>query len=315
MTSRPVVSILINNYNYANFLGDAIDSALGQTYTSFEVIVVDDGSTDASKEVILRYDDKITPVLKQNEGQASAFNAGFSVSKGDIICFLDADDVFLPHKLKRVVSSLQSESDEVGWCFHPLKLVDSNLSTLKPDLEPDLEAVENRQQSFLQVDVRHRMARGELGEPFVIPATSGMCFTRSCLKQIIPMPTSRSVSLNDSYIKFAAMGTHKGIIVSDRLALQRIHGQNLFTLRENNRDQKAEIFINTAFYIRKNFPTLSNFSDSLLATGLHLNPKVFDKESHDALLVKEYLNQRPFSSKVKIKIKQLFYKAKRAFLG
>lgn len=311
MTLRPAVSILINNYNYANFLGDAIDSALEQTYKSFEVVVVDDGSTDASKEVILRYGDKIIPVLKQNEGQASAFNVGFSASKGDIICFLDADDVFLPHKLEQVVSSLQFESGEVGWCFHPLKLVDSNLLSLKPDSE----AAKNRQQSSLPVDVRHRMVRGELGEPFVIPATSGMCFTRSCLKQIIPMPTSRSVSLNDSYIKFAAMGTHKGIIVSDCLALQRIHGQNLFTLRKDNRAQQAEIFINTAFYMHKNFPALSNFSDSLLATGLHLNQKVLSKDSHDFLLVEEYLNQRPFLSKVKIKLKQLFYKAKQVLPG
>ncbi len=311
MTSHPVVSILINNYNYADFLGDAIDSALKQTYQSFEVIVVDDGSTDTSKEVILKYGNKITPVLQQNEGQASAFNAGFLASKGDIICFLDADDVFLPHKLERIVCSLQFESDQVGWCFHPLKLVDSNLLPLKPDLE----AVKTGQQLSSPVDVRHRMVRGELGSPFVIPATSGMCFTRSCLKQIIPMPTSRSVSLNDSYIKFAAMGTHKGIIVTDCLALQRIHGQNLFTLRENNRAQKAEIFINTAFYIHKNFPALSNFSDSLLATGLHLNQKVLDKDSHCALFVREYLNQRPFSSKVKIKLKQLFYKIKQFLPG
>lgn len=308
MTSHPAVSILINNYNYANFLGDAIDSALAQTCTSFEVIVVDDGSTDASKEVILRYGDKITPVLKQNGGQASAFNAGFSASKGDIICFLDADDVFLPHKLEQVVASLQFESDEVGWCFHPLKLVDSNLLPLEPNSKAD----ESRQQSSLPVDVRHKMARGELGEPFVIPATSGMCFTRSCLKQIIPMPTSRSVSLNDSYIKFAAMGTHKGVIVSDSLALQRIHGQNLFTLRTDNRAQQAEIFINTAFYMHKNFPTLSNFSDSLLATGLHLDLNGLAMNGHNAFLCREYLNQRPLSSKMKIKLKQVFYKIKQA---
>ena len=92
----PLVSILINNYNYAQYLSQAIDSALGQTYTNTEIIVVDDGSTDNSREIINSYGNQIISVLKENGGQASAINAGFAASKGDIICLLDADDIFLP---------------------------------------------------------------------------------------------------------------------------------------------------------------------------------------------------------------------------
>src|SRR5207248_11792671 len=86
---RPLVSILINNYNYGRFLRDAIDSALRQTYTNTEVIVVDDGSTDDSRQIIAGYGSRIVPVLKENGVQASAFNAGFAASKGQWICFLD----------------------------------------------------------------------------------------------------------------------------------------------------------------------------------------------------------------------------------
>src|SRR5690242_15345928 len=77
-----LVSIIIDNYNYGQYLQAAIESALGQTYHNIEVVVVDDGSTDDSREVIGRYDGRITAVLKENGGQASALNAGFVRSHG-----------------------------------------------------------------------------------------------------------------------------------------------------------------------------------------------------------------------------------------
>jgi len=82
MVNQPLVSIIINNYNYARFLRDAIDSALNQTYDRTETIVVDDGSTDNSREIIAGYGDRIIPVLKENGGQNSAFDAGFAASAG-----------------------------------------------------------------------------------------------------------------------------------------------------------------------------------------------------------------------------------------
>ena len=79
--NNPLVSILINNYNYGYFLGAAIESALSQTYQNIEIIVVDDGSTDNSREIIAHYGNHIIPILKENGGQASAFNAGFAASR------------------------------------------------------------------------------------------------------------------------------------------------------------------------------------------------------------------------------------------
>src|SRR5215217_1250210 len=95
-THEPFVSVVVNNYNYGRFLGEAIDSALAQTYPRTEVVVVDDGSTDDSCSVIAGYDGRVVPVLKENGGQASAFNAGFAASRGDIVIFLDADDYLFP---------------------------------------------------------------------------------------------------------------------------------------------------------------------------------------------------------------------------
>ena len=101
------VSIIINNYNYDRFLAQAIDSALNQTYDNIEVIVVDDGSTDSSRQIIASYGDAVTPVLQPNSQQGIAFNNGFNHSSGDIIIFLDADDYLEPQAAAAIVAAWQ----------------------------------------------------------------------------------------------------------------------------------------------------------------------------------------------------------------
>jgi glycosyltransferase involved in cell wall biosynthesis len=110
--SNDLASIIVNNYNYGRFLREAIDSALNQTYRNTEVIVVDDGSTDGSLEIIASYGHRIIPLLKGNGGQNSALNAGFSLSRGDVILFLDSDDVLFPTAVRAAVDAF-SEPDVV----------------------------------------------------------------------------------------------------------------------------------------------------------------------------------------------------------
>src|SRR3954469_14377816 len=92
MSGLPRVSVVINNFNYERYVGEAIDSALAQHQDDVEVVVVDDGSTDGSAEVIGSFGDRVVPVLKPNGGQGSAFNAGFAAASGEVVIFLDADD-------------------------------------------------------------------------------------------------------------------------------------------------------------------------------------------------------------------------------
>src|SRR5688572_19409564 len=92
MNAHPLVSVIINNYNYGRFLVFAIDSALNQTHKNVEVIVVDDGSTDGSREIIMGYERQVKSIFKENGGQASALNKAYEISNGDIILFLDSDD-------------------------------------------------------------------------------------------------------------------------------------------------------------------------------------------------------------------------------
>jgi glycosyltransferase involved in cell wall biosynthesis len=121
--SDPLVSIVVNNYNYARFLGDAIDSALNQSYPRVEVVVVDDGSTDHSHEVITAFGRRILPIFKENGGQASAYNAGFAKASGDIVCFLDADDELFDDAVASAVPQFVDRVVKVQW---PLVSVDAH---------------------------------------------------------------------------------------------------------------------------------------------------------------------------------------------
>ena len=94
---RTKTTCLISNYNYRRYIADAVDSALAQTAPLDEIIIVDDGSTDDSQELVRRqygHHSSVKLVVKKNQGQLSCFNEGFRRSTGDIIFFLDADDVY-----------------------------------------------------------------------------------------------------------------------------------------------------------------------------------------------------------------------------
>ncbi|HEY9813254.1 MAG TPA: glycosyltransferase, partial [Candidatus Sericytochromatia bacterium] len=180
MQSNPLVSILINNYNYGRFLCEAIDSALKQTYSNIELIVVDDGSSDNSHDIIKSYGDKVIPILKENGGQASAFNAGFAASQGEIICFLDSDDIFLPEKVAEV-AQVFDKHENIGWCFHDLEFWRKNPEPLLKVEATASSGVYDLRESFKQGILRGKIPKFNL-------ATSGLCFRRSHLKQILPMP-------------------------------------------------------------------------------------------------------------------------------
>ena len=96
-------SIIINNYNYARFLVQAVDSALNQTYPDIEVVVVDDGSKDNSLQILESYGNRIKLIAKENGGQASCYSAGFSQCSGELVLFLDADDYLRPECIERVL--------------------------------------------------------------------------------------------------------------------------------------------------------------------------------------------------------------------
>ncbi|MBD3305087.1 glycosyltransferase, partial [candidate division KSB3 bacterium] len=107
----PRVSVIIPTYNRAAFLKTAIDSVLNQTYPDFELLVIDDGSTDHTPQVIDQYDSRLTYHVQSNHGVSHARNVGIRASSGEYIAFLDSDDAWLPHKLDQQIAVMTEHPD------------------------------------------------------------------------------------------------------------------------------------------------------------------------------------------------------------
>ena len=122
--SRITFSVLICNFNYGNFVGEAIASAINQNYPAdqFEVIVVDDGSTDHSIKEINKFNShpNLRKIHQKNMGQLSAFKSGFNASKFEWVCLLDSDDLFMNNKLKNAAKFISTLSLEESFICHLL---------------------------------------------------------------------------------------------------------------------------------------------------------------------------------------------------
>ena len=268
---EPIVSIVINNHNYDQFLREAVDSALGQTYPATEVVVVDDGSTDGSRSTIRSYGDRIVPVLKENRGQGSAFNAGFAASRGTIICLLDADDWFLPEKVGEVVRSWR-DLPAAGWCFHALTRLDTRGMALPPF----------RAGATREIDFRAALRRAEM--PTFAPPTSGLCFSRDLLRHLLPMPELMGTSA-DRYLKLGAIASSKGIYLERELAIQRIHGNNAYTFR----------------------PDLRRFSNKQFGIGLGLYWRTGEVEERARGAVETYLASLGLRERCGVMLRALYH--------
>ena len=154
----------------------AVDSALGQDPQP-EVVVVDDGSIDNSRQIIASYGREVLPVLKENGGQTSAFNAGFQLASGDAVIFLDADDILLPGAIERVLQELADEG--VAKAHWQMRVLGEG-GNLHDELIP-AEVVSHG-------DLRAAVVRSG---PGVInnPPTSGNAWSRRYLRAIFPLPT------------------------------------------------------------------------------------------------------------------------------
>ena len=110
----PVVSIVIPTYQRADVIGDAVESALNQTYPACEVVVVDDGSTDSTAEVLAPYSDRITLIHQDHKEKSAARNRGIREATGDYVAFLDSDDLLVPESIRcRVERAIETGADVV----------------------------------------------------------------------------------------------------------------------------------------------------------------------------------------------------------
>jgi glycosyltransferase involved in cell wall biosynthesis len=224
----PFVTVLIDTFNYGHFIEEAIESVLGQDYPAeqMQIVVVDDGSTDDSAERVKKYGERVEYFYKPNGGQGSAFNYGFAKARGDIIALLDADDYFLPSKLRRTVEEFHSYP-ETGMIYHPLLELDANSGEFRKTQIVPISG-------FLPNDKPKLLA-------YRIYPTSSMVFRRQALGQMLPMPETIRLQA-DRYIGLLVPLVAPVLALPEPLSVYRIHGQNLYhsqdTQRSKERDQR-----------------------------------------------------------------------------
>ncbi len=250
-----LVSIVVNNYNYARFLPDAIDSALAQSYPHIEVVVVDDGSTDESREVIARYGDRVIPVLKENGGQASAFNAGFATSRGEVVIFLDADDRLLPHIVERVMDVFRYYPDTTLVQYRMAVIDAKGKST--GAFEPPAH-IQMQSGDFRGLIMKFNNC------VWYMP-TSANAFPRSVLRRILPVPVPATTSLMyaDYYLSRASALCGPIVSIDEVGAHYRHHGTNLFNVPTVNLDRHRHEIVRTIEAHRD----LKRIADSLGLVG------------------------------------------------
>lgn len=223
--AEPLVSVILNNYNYDKYLREAVESALSQSYKNREIIVVDDGSTDKSREIIKSYWGKIIPVLKENGGQGSAMNAGFRISKGEWICFLDSDDVWLTEKILKVIEVAKRNPDAV-MIYHKVQPISSSGDYIDRPIPSKL----------FRGNIRKKLMR--MGGWWMYPPNSANCFRRCFLEKVMDIPEKEFRICADAYLSDLAPFYGKIDFVDEVLSLYRLHESNYWNREERVKETK-----------------------------------------------------------------------------
>lgn len=205
-------SVIIANFNYARFVARAIESALALDWGNVEVIVIDDGSTDNSAKVIQQYSRRITSIFQKNAGQRSANNAGFAQANGEVIVFLDADDVLEPGFAKAVAQVWRPGLSKVQVLMRRVDSVERPLGSLVPPLRiaPSAQQIES-------------WARRTTEYP--TPPGSGNAYSREFLARFFPLGPEHDDFTDSTCLALAPL-LGDVVTVLEPLVLYRQHDSN-----------------------------------------------------------------------------------------
>jgi glycosyltransferase involved in cell wall biosynthesis len=221
--ARPFVTALVDTYNHEAMIGEAIASVLSQDFpaSEMEVLVVDDGSTDRTPEIVRQFGPRVRLIRKANGGQASAFNAGIAEARGEIIAFLDGDDWWSTNKVTRVAQVFVA-SPEVGFVGHSITEV-----LIGGDHRVDELRVESRFQANSPEGAQlFRTRKNFLG-------TSRMTIRTELLKRIVPVPEALVIQA-DEYLFTLAAVLSGVVVLSEPLTFYRHHDSNFFIISDDD---------------------------------------------------------------------------------
>ena len=216
--TAPLVSTIVPVYNAEAHLDQAIRSVLAQSYTPTEVILVDDGSTDRSPDLAASFGDRVRLIRQPNHGAAHARNHGLQVARGDLVAFLDADDVRLPHKLERQVEQLQTAPN-----------AQYSIGKIRHFLEPGKVVPPGFKKDLLDRDVVGRLL--------------GTLLARRAVFDVVgPLDDSLTVAHDtDWFVRANELGIPM-VVLDDVVMLKRIHEDNISHQAAVNSKELLQLF-------------------------------------------------------------------------
>jgi glycosyltransferase involved in cell wall biosynthesis len=222
--ARPLLSILVDTYNHEKFIEQAIVSVLEQDFPAedVEVLVVDDGSTDRTPEILKNFEPRIRNLRKANGGQASAFNAGIPDCRGEIVAFLDGDDWWARNKLSSLAEAFQANPD-VG-------LIGNGITEVMLDGVQRSELV--RETPRFRINSLAGARTFRLRKSFL--GTSRMAYRAEILRRIGQVPEALVIEADEFLFTVAGLFTEV-LILREPLTFYRLHGQNLFQIGDGNK--------------------------------------------------------------------------------
>jgi glycosyltransferase involved in cell wall biosynthesis len=213
---EPSISIVIPCYNYARYVGGAIESALAQGYENQQIIVVNDGSTDGSLDIIAGYvsrcPGRIQLVDQPNRGSIAAYARGFEQARGDVVIFLDADDVLAPDALRRVARAWSPACAKVQYDVRIIDADGKDLGRRFCNYTPRYDAAQVRE-AFRRTGT------------YRWPVTVGNAYSRWFVEAMLPLDVEHGP---DGALNTAAPLYGDVVTIAEPLAAYRIHGANLW---------------------------------------------------------------------------------------
>ena len=252
--AKPFVSVLIDTYNHEKFIEQAITSVLEQDFpaSDFEILVVDDGSTDRTPELVEKFAPRVVYLPKQNGGQASAFNFGIPQCRGEVVAFLDGDDWWKPNKLTVVCEAMAANPD-VG-------IVGNGIVIVQPDGREEVETLLHG--NLFRADTPSGAKLFRVRGSFL--GTSRMTIRKNALAEIGRIPETILFEA-DEYLFTLAAVLHDVLILPDVLTHYRLHGANLYQISSADSERT-----------RRKQKVLATLADSLADRlgALRVNPTV-----------------------------------------
>jgi glycosyltransferase involved in cell wall biosynthesis len=272
------VSIIITNHNYGRFLQEAIESALNQSCPSVEVIIVDDGSSDDSRAIIEKYRERTKIIFKTNGGQASAFNSGLPLAKGEIVLFLDSDDYLMPNAVDRIIANWKPH---ISRCHFRLKKIDSDGNQIGEEPMP-----------YAKLPSGYLFKQQLSMEGCTWVPTSGNAFSRAVLEKVFPVDERIRVCADGLLVYQTAF--HGDVLaIEEILGAYRIHDSNNFAgsyLEDAGSDSQAIKFVSgKLFAIHARIGiclSLENGAGSFFSTA----KKYLNLQDIRTLLIAKYLH-------------------------